>query len=71
MYKKCSICGQVRRTTNTEKPYVCEPQCLRIDARKLLLETTPQGKMFWKGFAWLMFLFLFGVVVGWLIRGIV
>ncbi len=35
--RKCKICGEVKRTTNDEEPFVCEMPCLRITARKLLL----------------------------------
>ena len=35
--RKCKICGEVKRTTNDEEPFVCEYPCLRVDGRKLLL----------------------------------
>ena len=41
-YDECVICRKTRRTTNKEKPYVCEP-CLRTKGRKILLFV----KWFW------------------------
>ncbi len=52
-FRKCTICNTVRRTTNTEEPFICENPCLRIDARNLLLKELTGKKS--SGYAWIVF----------------
>ena len=72
MKRKCSVCRQMRTTTNKEEIYVCEPLCLRITARGLLLnwktkleQAKAEGKSDYKGTTIILttLAFLVGIIV--------
>ena len=46
-----------------ETPFVCEYPCLRVDARKLILQTKGKVKS-WHGFAIMIVIFIIGYLVG-------
>ncbi len=63
--RKCVICEQVRRTTNTETPFVCEDECLRDEGRKLLLDTRFKTKsLAWRGAGWILSAIVLGILLG-------
>ena len=45
-YRKCTICGESKRTTNNEDPYIGE-ECLRTDGRDLLLSKSNPKRGMW------------------------
>ena len=62
--KICVICRRTRKTTNEEFPFVCENPCLRVEARKLLLETNTVTNRYWRGLVIAVVVFMAGLILG-------
>ncbi len=73
MKRKCSQCDKIRTTTNKQIPYICEPLCLRITGRNLILNWSDwltsakdsarkEGKAEWTAMDF--GLIVFGIVIG-------
>ncbi len=73
--RKCTICKEIKRTTNTEEPFVCETPCLRIKGRELLLKRKEQPDIILqaektnvkRGFWICLFILLLGILIGYLV----
>ena len=63
-YRTCAICGEDKRTTNIESPFVCETPCLRVDARNLILNTKTGSKLFWRGLIISVIILIIGILIG-------